>query len=178
MAGDHDKLLKTSLKNQLSALSFLIVLIAFLFLFITWLLLKNSDPQLIESMLIVCGIGFSLNTIPVLFLHYDYWEINKGEVYEVLFDRLVRWRQGKREEILGSDIKEIIIRKSASMDKGGIPFLGIESYYCVDVYLNSGNHLTLTCLLSPKIDLEIQKLKNIPIKRVKWLYNPVKSKTG
>lgn len=172
MAGDQDKRLNITTRKHLK-LHYHTLILILIGVFCMYAIF-NFEKDIVMFFLILWG----LDIVPVLFLHYDYWEVNKGEEYVVLFDRLVRWKKGKRDEILSSDIKEIVIRKSASMDKGGIPFLGIESYYCVDVYLKSGSHLTLTCLLSPKIDLEIQKMKNVPFKRIKWLYNPVKSKVG
>lgn len=170
MDGDRNKQFKITMRNHLSLHyhTLILILIGIFCLYAFF----NFEKDII----IIFIIFWSLDIIPVIFLHYDYWQVNKGEKYEVLFDRLVRWKDGKREEFLGSDIDKIIIRKSASMDKGGIPFLGIESYHCVDVYLKLGNHLTLTCLLNPQIDLEIRKLKNIPVKRVKWGYNPIREK--
>ncbi len=172
MAGDLDKRLKITTRNHL------VLHYHTLILMMIGIFCMHTIFNFEKDIVIIFLIFWALDIIPVFFLHYDYWHTNKGEEYEVLFDRLVRRKEGKREEILGSDIEKIIIWKSASIDKGGIPFLGIESYYCVDVYLRAGNHFTLTCLLSPKIDLEIQKLKNIPIKRIKWLFNPVKTKTS
>jgi len=182
MAGDHDKRLNITITNQLKAI-WSIFFVLGLTLFIVALLRFN------KSAIIIFSIYFLADALPTIYLHWKYYRTNKGEEYMVLYDRLVRWKKGKRDEILSSDIKEIVIRKSASMDKGGIPFLGIESYYCVDVYLKAEMYddltldrlnkpeLTLTCFLSPEIDQEVRKLKNVRFERIRSGFNTVKSTT-
>lgn len=182
--------LKITEQNQWIALTSLLIFAIFILIGLIWLILKDSDALLIESMLIVCSIGFSLNALPVLYLHRQYFQVNKGEEYVIEEDKIIRWKMGKREEFLAKDISKIVIRKPMSMEKGGMPILGIESYYCVDVYLKAEMYddltldrlnkpeLTLTCFLSPKIDYEARKLKNVRFERIKSGFNTVKSKIG
>lgn len=175
MDGDRDKFLKIVLGNQLSALSFLLVLLVIILLFIIWLYYNHSDPVFIQFMFAACIIGFGLNTFPVLFLHYTYWQANKGEVYQILFDRLVRWREGNREEILGSDIEKITVHLCPSMyQKSNLHFLGIEAYYYARVDLKNGNHFFLTCLLHPKLDDILTELKGVRIYRKKTYFPSMK----
>ena len=175
MAGDLDKRLKISTRHQLSALIFLLILAALILVYLIWIKLNNSNSDFVHFMSISLIIGFGLNAIPVIFLHYDYWEVNRGEEYDVLFDRLVRWKNGKREDILGSSIDKITVYLCPSMYKGSnLHFLGIEAYYFARVELNSGEKFYLTCLLHPKLDDILKTLKGVHIYRKKTFFPSLK----
>lgn len=184
----QDNKLKITSRNQWNAAWSIPFFFVFYLLFIIWLILKDSETLLIQFMLIGSSCLIILGSLPVLYLHRQYLRENKGEEYKVLFDRIVCFKNGKRTEFLVHDIRQIVIRKSASADRGGIPILGIESYYCVDVYLKlekyegkptikrlNNPEFSMTCLLSPKVDEEIRKLKGVSIKRVKDGFNSIKS---
>src|SRR5699024_8690781 len=64
-----------------------------------------------------------------------------------------------------NEIKEVILYKSASMDKGGIPIMPTEPYHFVRIITKSQEQITITCLMYPKLDEVVDKL--IGVKKIR-----------
>jgi len=94
-------------------------------------------------------------------------------VAEILPDRIRLEKDGEETVIALSDIKEIVIYKSASMDKGGIPITPMEAYFFARVYCKNDKKYELTCLMDGNIDKSIRTLHGVEIFREKGLFNLV-----
>ena len=92
---------------------------------------------------------------------------------EILPDRLRLKKEGEETIIASSDIKEIIVYKSASMDAGGIPITPMEAYFFVRIFDTSGNTYDLTCLMDTKVDKSIKVMYGVPIYTERGFFNSV-----
>lgn len=90
---------------------------------------------------------------------------------EILSDMIRLEKEGEETVILNSDIKEIVVYKSASMDKGGIPITPMEAYFFARIYCNNDEKYELTCLMDPNIDKSIRVLYGVRIFREKGFVN-------
>ncbi len=155
--------LKISFLNHLNALVSIFILFAILL--IALVLLKFN-----YSFLFIFSIGFALDAVPALFLHFEYWLENKKANYEILFDRIILLKHGERTTYHLNDIEKIVLYKSASIDKGGIPILAIEPYHFARIITKTSEELIITCLLTSKVEEAIRQLKGIPIERKKRIF--------
>lgn len=118
-------------------------------------------------------LGFyTLTVVPSFYLHLTYFLRNKGMVCEILPDRIRIEREGKETVIEGKDISEVIVYKSASMDKGGIPITPMEAYFFVRIFHANGKH-ELTCLMDTSIDRSIKTLRGVEVIREKSFFSMV-----
>ena len=118
-------------------------------------------------------LGFySLTVVPSFFLHISYYLRNKGMVCEILPDRIIIEKEGETETVItSSDIKEIVVYKSASMDAGGIPITPMEAYFFVRIFGNNNEKYDLTCLMDTNIDKSIRIMQGVKIFRENGLFN-------
>lgn len=122
------------------------------------------------TFIIPCLVYFVFNNIPAMYLHYEYWQTNRGETYEITNNEIIR-RKGDTEEIFHFEgIDKIVVYKSASADKGGIYLSSMEAYYYVRIVHRSGEEMIMTCLLSPDVDKAVKRYRSVPFERKKWLF--------
>ncbi len=159
----EDRILKVTFFHHFVA-SYSTFLLALIFGAILYLVHFNS------SFVVVLGIFFIIDTLPALYLHIRYWIKNGGKQYKVDSNGIIQIRKNEERLIKKSDIQKIIVTKSASSDKGGIPILSIESYYFTRVVLKTGEDLVLTCLVSPKIDKVLRNLNGVLFERKKCFF--------
>lgn len=126
-----------------------------------------------EAALLIFGIFFLVDAIPAIYLHIEYLSKNIGEQYEINSDSIIRYRNNQSQIYYDEDIDKVIIYKSASMDKGGIPFLAVESYCYARIVLKSGDDMIFTRLLYPDIEKAVKKLHGVKFERRKRLFNTV-----
>ena len=108
-------------------------------------------------------LGFyTLTVVPSFYLHIRYFIKNRGTVCRISPDRLCISKNGKEQIIERTDIEEIVICKSASIENGGIPITPMEAYFFVSIFDKAGNRYDLTCLLDKKIDKTIKLLGQVP----------------
>lgn len=147
-----------SLYNQFKALNFgiggtLFMLIALYFL--------DFNPDAIK----IFGIFWLAITLPTLYLHIEYLIKNSGQFIQVETDKLIVIQKSRSMDYKFSDMEKVILYKSASLDKGGIPLSPIESYHYARIFLKSNEELIITCLLAPKVDEAISLLKGVKSER-------------
>jgi len=119
----------------------------------------------------VFGILFLIDAIPALFLHFEYWLKNKGEQYEVRDTKLIRRKGSEETHIRNDEIEKIIVYLSPSLYmNSNFHLLAIESYHYAVVKLKSGEELALTCLLAPRIDMELKKMRGVLFEKRKRLF--------
>lgn len=118
----------------------------------------------------IFGIWWAVDLIPALYLHLEYLLMNRGLSYEITTNEFIQGENDQERTIKVEEIDKVIVYKSASMDKGGIPFLAIESYYYARIILKSGDEFILTRLLIPKLEEVIKSLKGVKFLRKKRLF--------
>lgn len=107
------------------------------------------------------GICLLVYYLPVVYIHYTYWRLNRGEEYLINRNEIVRIKDGREEVFAAEDIEKTIVYKSRNLSKGGAYFaLGL--YYYARIILRSGDELVITCLVIPDIDKVIRRLKGVP----------------
>jgi len=127
-----------------------------------------------EKAAVVMGLCYyALTVVPSFFLHISYYIRNKGTTSEILSDRIIIYKNQKETVIRSDEIKEIVVYKSASMDRGGIPITPMEAYFFVRIYDNSNKKYELTCLMDTNIDKTIKVLQGVEIFREKGFFNMV-----
>lgn len=102
-----------------------------------------------------------------IYLHIVYYLKNKGEEFIIEKDKIVRVKNSKESVFNSSDIKKIVICKSANMDKWGIPYTTFESFRVARVYLNNGNVFILTNLLAYDLEKPLRTLQGVKFERRK-----------
>lgn len=102
-----------------------------------------------------------------LYLHLAYYLKNRGEEFIIENDRIERTKNGKKQIFYSTDIKKIVICKSANMDKWGIPYTTFESFRIARVILNNNNYFIMTNLLEYDIEKPLSILKNVKFERRK-----------
>ena len=156
--------MKITIENQLRAWLFHILGSAMM-LGCLWYL--NFDP----IFAVVFGIYWLIYTIPALALYIEYLIINKGQEIEIGQNKLiVNNSNGETRSYEIKDLDKIIVYKSASMDKGGIPLLSSESFYYARIKAKSGLDIIITCLMSHDVDKVVRKLSGVSYERRKTLF--------
>ncbi len=151
--------LKLSFVNHLRAASFHIIGTMLMFLFV-WF--YKFEP----NMVFIFTCFWIAYTIPVLYLHAEYTIRNAGEEIEINQNELVVKRNGNELKYKGEDLSKIIVYKSASLDSW-MQFIAAESYFYCRIITNGGEEVIITCLMSRKLDQEVQKLSGVPLERKK-----------
>jgi hypothetical protein len=88
-------------------------------------------------------------------------------------DRICITKGGKEQIIERGDMEDIVVYKSASIEKGGIPITPMEAYFFVRIFDKAGNTYDLTCLMDTEIDKSIKEVGSVPIFIERGLFNNV-----
>lgn len=161
---DRDKL-RFSLRNHFDALSPSLFFAVVFFSIIVW---ERFD----RTAVIILSIGYLVDLVPALILHFEYWVKNRGQV--VFIDEVeiaIKDRSNERV-IKAHDIRKITLHQTPSHSKNsGMRFFTIGSYYFAHIYLRNGEDLILTSLLSPRLKASLRKLKGVYFDEDVSLYN-------
>ena len=104
-------------------------------------------------------IWFAALTLPVIYLHLEYYLANRGMEIVIENDKLIVISRNKNPQTFKfNELKKVILYKSASMDKGGIPIMPTEPYHFIRIFTKSEEQITITCLMYPKLDHVVDKL--------------------
>jgi hypothetical protein len=150
----NNLVIKINFSNQIILLSF--HLQGILLMLITLYFLKFK----IEAVLIF-GIWLAILTLPVVFLHVEYYLANKGKIIIIKDDELLIKKGCNTVVFKFSDLKTAILHKSASLDRGGMPLTPMEFYHWVEIISNSGERIIITCLMTLKLDELMDKLHGV-----------------
>ena len=163
--GDNQITMRYYIKvtNHLKALRSLFFVALIMVGILFWL--KFDIPAVV-----IFGIFFLLDAIPAIYLHLEYWSQNRMEEYEINEGEIIQYKNGTKVKYTANEIEKITLYKSASMDKGGIPFLAIESYFYIRILLKSGNELIITRLITDQLDMLVKQLKSVTFQRKKRLF--------
>lgn len=116
---------------------------------------------------IVFYVFLSIQLFFTAYVNIRYYLKNRGEEFIVENDRIERIKANKKEIFLSSEIKKIVICKSANMDKWGISYTTFESFRVARVYLNNGSNFIMTNLLEYDIEKPLSIIKNVKFERRK-----------
>lgn len=157
-------ILKQTPKTHFKVLNFpLIVLI--MILGACYFLLETNNNILTGALAF-----FFITTIPAIYLHWRYFWTNANQVIEINDIELkIRTKNIETSHNL-SDFKKVIINKSASLDKGGIPMSALEYYYFIKIISKEKEEIIITCLMHENIEAILTFLKGVPIERKKNIF--------
>ena len=106
-------------------------------------------------------------------MHIKYLIKNYNVQIEITDTKIIEIKNNKKFFYLKSDINKVILCKSASLDKGGIPFSAMEFYYYIRIVLKSNEEIIITCLLIDDLDKLLSEFQGIKLERKKRFYCPI-----
>lgn len=162
-------IMKITISNHIRVASFHIFGTIIMFLTV-WLFSFEKD-----IIMMACCI-WVIYTIPALYLHIDYYNTNNGEKIEIYYDKIIVKKRGEQIKYNHEDLDKIIIYKSASLDKGGIPLNAMECYNYIRITPKSGEDILITCLMRPSISEEILIMSGVKFERKKRFFCTTKWK--
>lgn len=122
-----------------------------------------------EAFVIGCSSVLIVWTIPVAYLHLEYYFHNRCMVIDINEDSIVLVHRGKSRRYLKSELRRIVVYKSGSLDKG-IPYLPMEQYHFAKVIAENGDIIVVTCLMLPNVEKILRKVRGVPIEIKKTLF--------
>jgi len=157
-------IMRISTSNQLRVLSYQFM--GMIFMFVTLYFLRFNI-----NALIIFGIWFTVLTLPVIYLHIEYFIANRKQEVAIKDDELtVITQNGNTYKFKFTELSKVILYKSASLDKGGIQFTPIESYHYARIITKSEKQIIVTCLMFPKLEEVVNELKGVQKIRKKRLF--------
>lgn len=120
-----------------------------------------------EKPLIVYNIFVLVELIPTAYLSVRYFMENRKQEYVIYENKIVKIQDGLSTSYQASEIKRIVVCKSASKDKGGFPFSTFETFRLARVYLNNGTNFIITNSLEYDIEKPLLILKDVKFERRK-----------
>lgn len=124
-----------------------------------------------KSFLISFGGFWTLLTILVSYLHIEYYLENRGQCIVILDNRIeIESRNEKKRSYRFEDLKKIVLYKSASLDKGGMPILPMEFYHYARIVPKEGADIIITCLMISDVEEAVKKIRFVSYDRRKQLF--------
>lgn len=121
--------------------------------------------------LMVFSFIFMVNHLPALYLHYQYWNINKNDIFEVRTNKIIRKSGTGIDQIHKDEIDKIVVYKAGTADEGGYPVSSMEPYHYVHILTKAGEELILTCLLTYGVDEIIaEHFQGVETERHRWAF--------
>ena len=128
-----------------------------------------------QDMIRIFSIIWIVYTLPVVYLHGEYYSKNGGQKLEIQDNAIVLHdKNGTVRRYANEDLKKIVVYKSASLDKGGMPLLPIEFYHYAQIVPKQGDDIMVTCLMTPKVEEVVRQIKWVPYERKKRLFASLK----
>ena len=155
-------ILKQSIRNHIIVSGFTWIMTGILFA-VWWYL--NYDPDF----LLIGGLFHLLFTIPAIYLHVEYSIRNAGEEIEINHNEIIVRKNGQERRFTSSDLSKIIVYKSASLDRAGIPFSAMEYYRYARIIAKTGEEIIITCLMVLDLERAVKQLTGVPYERKKRL---------
>lgn len=162
-------ILRQTFKNHFLVLWF--ALVTALTPFVLWWYYDYNFGVLIGT-----SLFYLFFTVPSLYLHFEYAIKNTGEEITINPDEIIVRKHGKERRYSESDLAEIIVYKSASLDKWGIPFSAMEYYHFARIVTKSGEEIIITCLLTPKVEAVVRRFSRVDYERRKSFFCSIKWK--
>ena len=157
------KRIKINFKSQLQNWNDFFLQVVILIPFAMYSYYKYKIDMVLYPFFVFLIIQFSFT----LYVHLVYYLKNKGEEFIIENDSIERTKNGKKQIFYSTDIKKIVICKSANMDKWGIPYTTFESFRIARVYLNDGTNFIMTNLLEYDLEKPLRILQGVVFERRK-----------
>jgi hypothetical protein len=116
----------------------------------------EGDPNLA---MLVFGIGFLLQLVPLLAIHTNYYFANRGDI--LLIDRQLEemyfFHEGVEIRFRADDVDRVVVYKSPALKRKDIQILSWDGYNHIILWLKDGSRVVVTSLLaSGKVTFPIQ----------------------
>ncbi len=151
--------MKQTFRNHLKALEFNITVFL---LVLGFCLYFNYGLETFLWVQLVFGVVVNFWAIAI---HIQYSIKNAGEEAEVTTNGITIWKNKSATFYPKEDLVEIMVMKSAAKDKGSFQISSLDSYYYARITTKAGQFIFITCLMSPEVDTEVQKLEGVPLER-------------
>jgi hypothetical protein len=150
----------------------LYILIAICFpAIIYFLLLYKKGYFESNTALLVGGIFFLGNSMPLLSLHLNYYLRNRNDMFK--YDKSTSqaiYKSGKGEiKFEGKNICKITIYKSWPMSRNDVPIFAWDFYNYAVIKLKNGRVIKLSSLLVNELD-KVVKFDNVEIKKTLYAW--------
>jgi hypothetical protein len=121
-----------------------------------------------EIALLSFGAILLLNAIPSLYLHFEYWLMNRNEEFEIRENGIIQRKGGVEKKYNSQEISKVVLYLSPSKYKGSrIHFVTSDGYYYAEIILKTGEIIILTSLLSNLLEADLMKVRGILFDRRK-----------
>lgn len=158
------KILKVTFFNHLASFSSLLISAGFFIGILFWL---KFDPDALK----IFGAVFIIDAAPSLYLHFEYWLMNKNVEYEINDSEIIQIKQGKETIYKNQDIEKIVVYLTPDLYKNSnFHLLAIGGYHYAKIFLKTGDELVVTCLLTPRVDLALKQIGGVLFERKKRLF--------
>lgn len=162
---------KISVKNQFKALRPLIYG-TIIFGIVMYVFYRNDGFD-IDPVIIGC-LFFLFLSIPALFLHLEYYLINKNEVVDIdAIQETISFDNQK--PIPFKDITKILLVMPPVLYRNGtISFTAFDNYHYAIIKTAEGKQLIFTSLMSFRVETVMQTINGIPIAKVRrFIASPI-----
>lgn len=155
---------RITINNHLTALKFHIIG-TFIMVVALYFLRWDQDAIMIFSFFWLAYF------IPAIYLHSEYYLKNYDQRLEILENEIIlHERNGEVRKYRSQDLQKVVLYKSASLDKGGIPLTPMESYHYALIVPKHGTEIIVTCLMAPNVEEAIKLIKGVSYERKKRLF--------
>lgn len=115
---------------------------------------------------------FFIYTVPVIIIHINYYENDKGTVYEFTHTGFIQKRIKDNRYIEISDIIQIdILMTTSRYNQSGYKSFPFSGYYYARIKIKDDSEVILTSLFSTELDIILKKyLPNVTMTYDKTLY--------
>lgn len=116
-------------------------------------------------------VFYTTLSLPSFYLHLEYYLKNQGQRLEILENEVLLYeKNGQVRRYSNQDLQKIILYKSASLDKGGIPLTPLESYHYARIIPKRGEDIILTCLMASNVEEAVKQIKWVSFEHKKCLF--------
>jgi hypothetical protein len=100
--------------------------------------------------------------VPTIYLSIEYFIATYNRTIEITHDQVIVTKKNNTPCIYNiSDLNEIRLYKSASIEKGNSPTLTAERYYHAEIFKNDKSKIVITSVVDPSIEEALSRLKGI-----------------
>jgi hypothetical protein len=156
--------LEITINNHLTALRFHIIGTVIMVVILYFLHWENSAVT-------IFSFFWLAYFIPAIYLHAEYYFKNHGQRLEILENEIILHdRNGEVRSYGDRDLQKVVLYRSASLDKGGVPLTPMESYHYAVIVPKKGAEIIVTCLMAPNVEEAIKVMKGLSYERKKRLF--------
>ncbi|HWD90510.1 MAG TPA: hypothetical protein VG367_20435 [Mucilaginibacter sp.] len=169
-------LYKITFKNQFRALR-AVIYGGILLAIIGYVFYRNHHDYDMESLIFALKAGavcYLILIIPALFLHLEYYIINKKDIV-VINDVEGTISINNQQPIAFDQIEKIFLLMSPPLYRNDkINYIPFDNYYYAIIKMKEGGRFIFTSLLTPKVEEVMKQINGVPIeKRRRLIASPL-----